>query len=222
MACFALAHMSCAGAWAWGEVPERLRAAGHEVVAPDLSLHAGVTPSDHADDLAAALGEDRPDGSVVVAGHSYGGLVAPPAAERLGLAAAAGVVVDGFVIDGDESASDVRPSRVQPRREEAATRGDGMWTAGDPPAMAPEWWSRLKPMPISAFEAPVPLTGAAARLPSWFVWCRKSDFADQAARARERGWTVVEVDAAHVLPLVDPGACAEALLDAARSVRPSP
>ncbi len=222
MAVFALAHMSCAGAWAWGEVPRLLREAGHEVVAPDLSLHAGVTPSDHADDLAAAVGEDRPDGSVIVAGHSYGGLVAPAAAERLGLAAAAVVVVDGFVIDGGQSAFDIHPSRVRPRREEAEARGDGMWTAGDPPEMAPEWWRRLTPMPISAFEAPVPLTGAAARLPSWFVRCLRSDFADQAERARARGWTVVEVDAVHALPLVDPGACVEALLDAARSVRPAP
>jgi hypothetical protein len=97
-----------------------------------------------------------------------------------------------------------------------------MWTAGEPPELEPAWWSRMTPMPISAFEAPVPLTGVAAQLPSWFVWCLRSDFADQAARARERGWTVVEVDAVHVLPLVDPGACVEVLLDAARSVRPSP
>ena len=35
---FVLVHMSGAGAWGWGEVPERLRAAGHEVVVPDLDL----------------------------------------------------------------------------------------------------------------------------------------------------------------------------------------
>ena len=48
MATFALAHMSCAGAWAWGTVPDLLRAAGHAVVAPDFELAAGATPSDHA------------------------------------------------------------------------------------------------------------------------------------------------------------------------------
>jgi hypothetical protein len=37
--------MSCAGAWAWGEVPGRLRAAGHEVDAPDFTLRAGATPA---------------------------------------------------------------------------------------------------------------------------------------------------------------------------------
>ena len=220
MATFALAHMSCAGAWAWGEVPDILRAAGHEVVAPDFPLHAGVTPAEHARELADAVGPGRPPGSVVVAGHSYGGLVAPIAAERLGEASAALVVFDGFVPDDGESAFDIHPDRVEGRRAEADERGDGMWTAGDPPAFAPEWYARMEPMPISAFEAPVRLTGRAASLPSWFVLCLDGDFASQAERARERGWTVVEVRGPHALPLVDPGRCGEVLLEAARSVRP--
>src|SRR3954451_21703860 len=142
MATFALAHMSCAGAWAWGEVPALLRAAGHEVVAPDFALHAGVTPLDHAAELFDAVGP-RPSGSVVVAGHSYGGLVAPAAAELLGDAAAALVVIDGFVIDDGESACSIHPYRCAARRAEAAERGDGMWTAGDPPAFAPDWFERM-------------------------------------------------------------------------------
>jgi pimeloyl-ACP methyl ester carboxylesterase len=200
---FALAHMSCAGAWAWGEVPERLRAAGHTVVAPSFRLVAGATPADHAAELVAAAGE-----ADVVAGHSYGGLVAPIAAESLG--AAALVVIDGFVVDDGESAADVHPERIGPRREEAAARGDGMWTAGaaDP---------RFVPMPLSCFEAPVALRGADVQ--RWFVHCLRSDFAAQAARARERGWRVVDVDAEHMLPLIDPAFTAKVLIDAGGSVR---
>jgi pimeloyl-ACP methyl ester carboxylesterase len=222
MATFALAHMSCAGAWAWGKVPTLLRDAGYEVVAPDLSLYAGVTPADHARELVDAGGTGRPRASVVVAGHSYGGLVAPVAAELLGDAAAALVVIDGFVVDDGESAFDIHPQRCAARRAEAEARGDGMWTAGDPPAFAPEWYGRMKPMPISAFEAPVSLSGAAARLPSWFVHCVGEDFGGQAQRARARGWTVVEVQGPHALPLVHPARCVEVLIEAARSVRPTP
>src|SRR4051794_11543544 len=112
--------MSCAGAWAWGAVPELLRAAGHEVAVPDLSLHAGVTPADHARELVAAVGAGRPARSVVVAGHSYGGLVAPVAAEALGDAGAALVVIDGFVPEAGRSAFDIHAGRVAARRAEAA------------------------------------------------------------------------------------------------------
>jgi hypothetical protein len=34
-------------------------------------------------------------------------------------------------------------------------------------------------------------------------------------RARERGWTVIEVDAGHLLPLEDPALCAGLLLELA-------
>ena len=80
MTCFALAHMSCAGAWAWGAVPDRLRAAGHRVVAPDLPLHAGVTPMAHAELLAAAVvlcvlvAADRRSVGWAVAAGVYAGL----------------------------------------------------------------------------------------------------------------------------------------------------
>jgi pimeloyl-ACP methyl ester carboxylesterase len=221
VATFALAHMSCAGAWAWGTVPGRLRAAGHDVVAPDLTLVAGATPKSHAHELTAAVGNDRPPRSVVLVGHSYGGLVVPSVAELLGDAAAALVVVDGLMPEPGESGFDLRPERAEARRAEGRERGDGMWTAG---AESPEppWWPRLQPMPVSAFDAAVELTGTAAKLPAWFVHCLKSDFADQAARARTRGWTVVEVDSVHALPLADPATCVQILLRVAGSIPTAP
>ena len=82
---FVLVHMSCAGAWAWGEVPERLRAAGHDVLAPDLDLSPGQTPASHAEAVAAACDGRDP---IVVAGHSYGGMVVPALADRCAVASA--------------------------------------------------------------------------------------------------------------------------------------
>jgi pimeloyl-ACP methyl ester carboxylesterase len=206
---FVLSHMSCAQAWAWGEVPDGLRAAGHEVVAPDLTLRAGVTPALHADELVAAA-----DGTAdVVCGHSYGGTVAPVAAEALG--ASVLVVIDGFVPDDGDSAFDLIPERCAPRRAEAERRGDGMWTSGIDSAAPglPDWMARLEPMPISAFEAPVTLRGAPMR--RTFIRCLKEpDFAGQAKRARDRGWRVVEVDAYHALPLLDPATTVKLLLEA--------
>jgi hypothetical protein len=86
-----------------------------------------------------------------------------------------------------------------------------MWTAGvEHP--------RLVPMPISCFEAPVRVGALPAA--RWFVECTRSDFADQAARAADRGWTVVRRDAEHLLPLIDPAFTAKVLLEAAKAVRP--
>jgi pimeloyl-ACP methyl ester carboxylesterase len=209
---FALAHMSCAQAWAWGEVPARLRDAGHEVVAPDLPLHAGVTPMEHAGLLAGAVDGDGP---VVVAGHSYGGVVALPAAELLGERCRAVVVVDGIVCDDGESAHDARGDKARARREEASRRGDGMWTPGEPDPGDPDWFDRLEPMPLSAMDSPISLSGEVNRLPRTFVLCERWGMGEQAERALERGWRVVEVDSSHAFPLLRPAECARLLLEAA-------
>ncbi len=212
MATFALAHMSCAGAWAWGDVPDHLRRAGHDVVAPDFDLVAGITPMDHAAALVAAIGDAA---DVVVAGHSYGGLVALPAAEALYPRARAVVLIDGLLADDGQTGFDVRPQNAAGRRAEAARRGDGMWTSGEPSPGDPSWFSHLVPMPLSAFESPVRLTGAVDGLPRTYVLCEEWGMADQATRARQRGWKVIRLEAVgHGLPLEDPAACAKLLLEA--------
>ena len=164
---FVLVHMSCAGAWAWGEVPERLRAAGHDVLAPDLDLSAGQTPGSHADAVAAAAGGDDP---VVLAGHSYGGMVVPVLADRLRERVRAIVVVDGLVPDPGDSSFAIRSYGAAERR--AAARVDGLFP---PPGDADP---RLVAMPISAFETAAEF--AAVDVPRTFVWCTRSDMEAQA------------------------------------------
>lgn len=198
---FALVHMSCAGAWAWGDVPGRLRAADHDVLAPDLDLSAGQTPATHAGAVIAAL----PDGPVVVAGHSYGGLVAPVVADRLRDRVRALVVVDGFVPDSGDSGFGLRPHTAQARRASAV---DGRF----PPPESAVHGHRLSPMPVSAFEAPVRFE--PVDVPRLFVHCTNSDMGQQAERARARGWRVVEADRGHLLPLEDGELCARLLLEA--------
>jgi pimeloyl-ACP methyl ester carboxylesterase len=182
-------------------------------VAPDLSLQAGITPMEHARELVQDVGDG--DDPVVVAGHSYGGVVALPAAELLGPRCVAVVVVDGIICDDGESAHDARADKAPARRDEAQGRGDGMWTAGKPGPGDPDWFDRLQPMPLSAMDTPITLTGAVNRLPRTFVLCRRWGMGEQAERALERGWRIVEVDSSHAFPLLDPGSCAEILLEAA-------
>jgi pimeloyl-ACP methyl ester carboxylesterase len=213
LATFALIHMACAGAWAWGRVPDLLRAAGHAVHAPDLDLSAGQTPASHADSVARGLAGEA---DVVVAGHSYGGMVVPELAARLGPRAQSLVVVDGFMPDDGDSGFAIRPPKLaELRRAQAAQRGDGLWPPPAPGPGDPEWMSRLLPMPLSAFEEPVRVTPAVASLPGTFIRCTRSDMGAQAARAQRRGWHMAEVDALHVLPLTRAETCVELLVEAA-------
>src|SRR5215211_4446937 len=137
--------MSCAGAWSWGEVPALLRAAGHEILAPDLDLSAGQTPASHAAAVAALIAappappEALGARDVVVAGHSYGAIVALPLADLVRDRVATVFAVDGPVVDPGQSMFDVRPEHAAARRAEAAA--DGCWRGEDP---------RMRPMPISA------------------------------------------------------------------------
>ena len=211
MPTFVLIHMACAGAWAWGRVPDLLRDAGHEAIVPDLDLSAGQTPDSHAAAVAAlVLHAD----AVVLAGHSYGGMVLPPLADLCSGRVQSLVVLDGYVPDDGESLFSMRPAEiVADRRAAAVAHGDGLWP---PPAASPgdpEWMSRLVPMPLSAFEEPVQVTPAVTSLPGTFIRCTRSDMGqEQAERARRRGWRVIDVEATHFVPLTRPEICAGALL----------
>ena len=82
MTTFALVHGAWGSGWHWAEVPGRLRALGHEVVAPDLPCEEpDATFDDYAevvlDELSATQG-----GDVVVVGFSLGGHTAARVAAR--------------------------------------------------------------------------------------------------------------------------------------------
>jgi pimeloyl-ACP methyl ester carboxylesterase len=87
---FVLIHGSWHGGWCFDLVAERLRAAGHSVVAPDLPGMGGgeevlcaVTLEQWAEFAAQHCRrmKDEFDGPVVLAGHSRGGIVVSQAAE---------------------------------------------------------------------------------------------------------------------------------------------
>jgi pimeloyl-ACP methyl ester carboxylesterase len=205
-----LVHMACAGAWAWGDVPDRLRKAGHEVAAPDLDLSPGQTPDTHADAVAAAAPASGP---LYLVGHSYGGMVVPALAERLGDRVAGAMVIDGLVPDPGDSAFALRPRHAAARRAAAEARGDGLFPPDRPGPGDPDWMLRLVPMPVSAFEAPVSFTPLPP-IPT-FVHCTRSEMGDQAERARARNWAVIPVDSGHALPFERGALCGHLVLAAA-------
>ncbi|WP_284124348.1 alpha/beta fold hydrolase [Parerythrobacter aestuarii] len=114
MANFVLIHGAWGGAETWAEVPARLRAMGHQVLCEDLpgqgaresEKHPGLTLTDFIDDVCgkiAASGFNR----FVVAGHSFGGMVATGVASRLGDRIDGIAYLDAFLPGDGESLWDV-------------------------------------------------------------------------------------------------------------------
>jgi pimeloyl-ACP methyl ester carboxylesterase len=210
VATYVLVHGSWMGAWWWDDVAAALRRAGHAVHTPDLDDAPGTGPMEHAAAVATLL-DERALRGVVLAGHSSGGLVIAAAAERCTRRVARLVYVDALVPGDGDSLFSLRPHVAAERR--AAGARDGLLAppapgVDDPAGLA----ARLRPWPLAAQERPVRLAGAAAGLPATYVHCVRSDFAEQAARARERGFAVVTIDAGHHVALEDPGALAAVLL----------
>jgi len=87
MATFVLVHGAWTGAWIWHKVVPILEDRGHEAVTLDLPAHGidrtpptDVTLDDYVDRVCEAL--DARDESVVLVGHSMGGVVVTQTAER--------------------------------------------------------------------------------------------------------------------------------------------
>ena len=114
MADYVLVHGAWGGTHTYGNVPDALRAAGHEVLVATLpglgsrqgELHPGITLSDHVDAVCeqiADAGFDR----FILAGHSYGGMVITGVAGRLGKRIDAIAYLDAFVPADGQSLWDI-------------------------------------------------------------------------------------------------------------------
>lgn len=82
MATYAFIHGAGDVGWYWHLVEAELRRVGHDTIAPDLPIEddtAGL--SSYADVVVEAIGNRR---DVAVVAQSFGGYVAPLAAERIG------------------------------------------------------------------------------------------------------------------------------------------
>lgn len=84
MATYALVHGAGDVGWYWHLVEAALRARGHQSVAPDLPIEDdSATLADHAQVVVNAVRAVDGEDEVVVVGQSWGGYVAPIAAEAV-------------------------------------------------------------------------------------------------------------------------------------------
>lgn len=120
------------GAWhrgsSWEPVSAELERAGIPAVAPDLP--AGRPGAGHAELVAPVL--DAAEGTVVLVGHSLGGLVAAAAAGRLGAERVRALVLVGALVPepGRSYLDRLRAERdlMVPGYDTGVCRGEGMVT----------------------------------------------------------------------------------------------
>jgi len=120
MATVVLVHGTTAGGWVWRKVAPRLRAAGHVVYTPTLTglgerVHlatreTGLTT--HIDDIVNTLVfEELTD--VVLAGHSYGGMVITGVVDRVPERIGRLIYLDAVVSEDGEALVDLLPLAVR-------------------------------------------------------------------------------------------------------------
>jgi pimeloyl-ACP methyl ester carboxylesterase len=234
MAAYVLVHGGGHGGWCYDKLARLLRAEGHEVHAPSLTglgdrkhlAAPGVGLDTHIANVANLIFyHDLED--VILAGHSYGGMVITGAADRMPERIGHLVYLDASLPHDGESLVDHTPAMMAfakadlrvvdgvelclwPNEVSASRQG-----VVDPKDAA--WMlDRLTPQPWKCFEDQIRLQDEAAvrRIPRTIVNCtstlaKRSD--EQRRRALE-GDRVFEIDTGHDLMITKPREVADILL----------
>ena len=127
MANFVLVHGAWHGGWCWQRVTKALQQDGHRVHAVTLTglgerahlLSASITLDTHVDDVLKLI-EAEELADVVLAVHSYAGMVGTAVADRLGQRIRHLVYVDAVLPKPGESWSSTQSSATQQQRLAAA------------------------------------------------------------------------------------------------------
>jgi len=229
-----LVHGAWHGGWGWKRLAPLLRRAGHEVFAPTLTglgerahlAGPAVDLETHIKDIVGVLETEEME-DVLLLGHSYGGMVATGAADRVPQCIAHLVYLDAFVPENGKSLMDyVVPERGARFREEGERTGSvappppSLWGVTDPADAA--WSGRHDaPHPYASMRQPVRLRNEAAlaRIPKAFIYCSSpatGSFDQFAAKVRnDPAWRFFELATGHDAMILVPEALARILLELA-------
>jgi pimeloyl-ACP methyl ester carboxylesterase len=232
---FVLVHGAWSGGWIWCRVADRLRAHDHRVFTPtltglaDRSHLAGpdINLSSHITDFVNLIRWEELSG-IVLAGHSYGGMVISGVAEKVAPGIISSIVfLDAFVPDDGKCVADY--ANV-PREAPTGEKPPGAEYLIPPiPAREPRTNARDNPwlekqrtwQPAATFSERIRLTGARERIPSktFVLGTAYNGPAFVAAATALRGkpdWRVLELPCGHDLMLAMPDETATILEQAER------
>ena len=229
-----LVHGAWHGGWGWRRLTPLLRRAGHEVYTPTLTglgerahlAGPGIDLDTHIGDVLGVLEAEELE-SVMLLGHSYGGMVITGAADRVPQRIARLVYLDAFVPHNGKSLMDyVVPERATRFREEGERTGrvtpppPSLWGVTDSADAA--WSARHDaPHPYASMRQPVRLQNEAAlaRIPKAFIYCSSpatGSFDQFAAKVRDDpAWRLFELATGHDAMVLVPERLARILLELA-------
>jgi pimeloyl-ACP methyl ester carboxylesterase len=223
-----LVHGAWHGAWCWERVVAPLAAHGVDVRTPTLTglgerrdeLDPAIGLRTHVDDVVALL--DAADAPVVLAGHSYAGLVVREAADRRPDAVARLVMIDAWIGADGDSLLGLAPDWMVEAITTAATQlGDG-WRVPPPdpalvgvddPVDAAFLRAQLTDQPLATFTDATRLTGAVDQIPTHAATAEPSVLPFR-RWASEAGWPTRPIEGGHDLMLTAPLDLSAVLLQA--------
>ncbi|MGS2586233.1 alpha/beta fold hydrolase [Streptomyces hebeiensis] len=230
MTSFVLVAGAWLGAWAWDDVVDELRAAGHDAHPLTLSglgekRDAPAGQQTHVRDIVQEI-ERRDLREVVLVGHSYAGIPVGQAAAGIGDRLARVVFVDSDIpADGESFVSGWPDGRAMV--EASIAEHGGFW----PPLSASDYEgqdlsdeqiarivSGATPHPGATLTEPAVLARPLGELPATYVKCLldgPEPGADVAALLTGERWRLVEMDTGHWPMFSRPRELARILLDAA-------
>jgi pimeloyl-ACP methyl ester carboxylesterase len=210
-ATFVVVHGAWGGSYGWTPFAEHMRARGHRVFYPSLTglgershLFSGaINLSTHVEDVCNTARCEQLD-RFILAGHSYGGMVATGVAERLANKISGLVYIDAFLPENGKSLWDYTPGDNATRFVEAGERGG---LAVPSPAQSMAGLSEVEkslraPMPIGTLVEKIKLAGKADSIANrLYIFAAKNPgntFRQFYDRVRaEKGWKTAEVPCGH-------------------------
>lgn len=232
MTTFVLVHGGWHGGWCYRRVADLLRAEGHAVFTPTLTGLADrshlfsekVDLTTHQHDVTNLIAWEGLD-NVVLAGHSYGGMVITRVAGEIPEKLSALVFIDAMVPHADECLADLMSPTLRDNIKGLAAAGE----TALPPIPArhfrvnenDEAWvdSLCTAQPVRSFTEPMGDTGARDSFGNK-IYIRAAGYPSpgldaMAARVQAQGgWRYEEIDGGHDLMVDCPDALSEVLLSA--------
>jgi pimeloyl-ACP methyl ester carboxylesterase len=238
LATFVLVHGAFGGAWEWRRVARLLQTQGHETFTVTLTglgershlLHQDVGLSTHVEDVCQTLALENLE-SVILCGHSYGGMVVTGVVDRMAVRIANLVYIDAMIPVDGQSVSDLFSDELAEAlwREPARTCGEGWrvpsWQSDGDPDMSQDtasWYSsRVRAQSLLSFEQPIRLDGMGTEVPRTYIQCGedpiKSIMRPFGLQAIADGWAYRELHTSHDAQVTDPEGVAGLLCEIANT-----